>query len=130
EVTLRAGERHCRIVADDLRTHLAYRLAHHRVDLPRHDAGARLQVGDLHLAQASSRTGAHPPDVVSDLVKRDGDDPQLAARLHEGVASTLRLEVVARLGERQAGLLPEKRDDAGGEAGGRVDAGSNRRPAE
>ena len=50
-----AAERHRRVVPDHLRAHLAGRLADDRVDLARHDRGARLQVGDGDLAQARPR---------------------------------------------------------------------------
>src|SRR6266568_606181 len=130
EVALRPGERDRRVVADDLRADLPYRLADHRVDLARHDRRAGLEVGQVQFGEAGPRPGAHPADVVCDLVQPDGDDAQLAGRLDERVPGALRLEVVARLGQRQAGHLDEARDDRGGEAGRGVDAGTDRGAAQ
>ena len=55
---------------------------------------------------------------------------QRAGQLDQAVAGALRLEVVARLGQRQAGLGGDQRDHLGGEAGRRVDAGADRGAAQ
>ena len=86
--------------ADDL----AHRLGDDRVDLARHDRAARLQVGDADLAETGARPAAHPTQVVGDLHERHRDRAQHARRLDERVARALRLEVVARFGERQLEL--------------------------
>jgi hypothetical protein len=130
EVALRPGEGDRGVVADDLGRHLAHRLADDRVHLARHDAGARLQVGDVQLAQAGPRPRTHPPDVVGDLVEGHRHHPQLSARLDQRVAGTLGLEVVARLGQWQSGRVAEQVDHARGELGWGVDAGADGRAAQ
>ena len=130
EVAGRATEGDGGVVADDLGTDHAHRLGDHRVHLARHDRRARLQVGDVDLAQPGARTGAHPAQVVGDLEEADRHRPQLARCLDEAVLGALRLEVVARLGQRQAGALGQHRDGAVRETGRHVDAGADRGPAE
>ena len=48
------------------------------------------------------RAGAHPAQVVADLGEADRDGAQRTGQLDQPVARALRLEVVARLGQRQA----------------------------
>ena len=50
------------------------------------------------------------------LVRRHRDRAQLAGQLDQGVAGALRLEVVARLGQRQPGRVGELGDDPRREA--------------
>ncbi len=72
----------------------------------------------------------HPAQVVADLGQADGDRAEHPAQLDERVAGALRLEVVAGLGERLAGVLGQRLDHPGGEAGRGVDAGADRGAAE
>ena len=74
--------------------------------------------------------GGHPAQVVADLGEAHRDGPQLARGLHQAVARALRLEVVARLGQRQPGGAGDLGDDGGGEAGRGVDAGAHGRAAQ
>ena len=104
EVAGGAAERDRGVVADHLRAHLHDGLGEHRVHLAGHDRRAGLQVGQEDLAEPGARSGAHPAQVVGDLDQADGDRAQLARRLDQPVAGALRLEVVAGLGQRQAGL--------------------------
>ena len=82
------------VVADDLRAHLQHRLGHDRVHLAGHDRRARLQVGQVQLAEPGARPGAHPAQVVADLGQADRDDAQLAGQLDQRVARGLRLQAV------------------------------------
>ena len=91
---------------------------------------ARLQVGQLDLAQPGGRAGAHPAQVVADLEQADGDAAQLPGRLDQAVPGGLRLEVVAGLGEGQPGRRVQLVDDRGGEPGRGVDPGADRGAAE
>ena len=102
----------------------------HRVDLARHDARARLQVGQVDLGQAGGRPRGHPAQVVADLGQADRDGAQLAGQLDQRVLPALGLEVVAGLAERQPGLRSEVGDHLLGEAVGGVDAGADRRAAQ
>ena len=114
------------VVADDLRGHLRNRLGQNGIDLARHDRAARLQVGQLQLAETGQRARAHPADVVGDLGQRHGDGLQRAGRLDQTVAGGLRLERVggrAQFGD--AGLVDEHLDDLGAEAVGCVESGAD-----
>ena len=95
----RPGDR--RVAAEHLRAHLHQRLAHHRVDLARHDRTARLRGRQRDLAEAAARAAAQPADVVGDLEKADGNRLELAAGLDDAVLGRLRLEMVRRLAERR-----------------------------
>ncbi|BAC17880.1 hypothetical protein [Corynebacterium efficiens YS-314] len=126
ELALAAGEGDSGVVADDLGGDLGGGLAQDGVDLARHDGGTRLQVGQLDLAEAGQRAGAHEADVVGDLVEGDGDNAHRAGELDEGVAVGLCLEVVGcllQLGD--AGELDELGDNLATEVGGGVDAGAD-----
>lgn len=130
EGTRGAGPGDGGVVADDAGADHEDRLRNDRVDLAGHDRRARLQVGDVQLAQPGVGAGAHPAQVVVDLGEADGQHAERAGGLDQGVAGALRLEVVARLGDGQARLLREAGDDLLREAGGRVDAGADGRAAE
>ena len=103
EIACGASEDDRGVVADDLSHNLANGLGDHRVDLPRHDRRARLEVGQVDLAEPAARSRGHPSKVVRDLVERDGDRPERSGRLDEGISGTLGLEMVTGLGEGQAG---------------------------
>ena len=80
--------------------------------------------------QPGARAGAHPAQVVGDLVEADRHGSQLARCLDQPVLRALCLEVVARLRQRQAGALRQHRDRPRGEARRHVDAGADRGAAE
>src|SRR5690625_4663436 len=130
EVAAGAAESDGRVVAHDLRGDLEHGLAQDGVDLAGHDRGAGLQVGEEDLAQAGRGARTHPTDVVGDLGVAGGDGPQLAGELHQSVAGALRLEVVAGLAERKAGVGDDLGDDPAGETLGGVDAGTDRGTAQ
>ena len=130
EVARRTAPCHRGVVADDLGARHQGRLGNDGVHLARHDAAPRLEVGEVDLAEAGARAGSHPAQVVGDLRQADRDGPQLARQLDEGVPGALRLEVVARLGEGQAGRRCDFGDHPTTEARRRVDAGPDRRAAE
>ncbi len=117
------------VVAHHAGRDLHHALAHHRVDLARHDRAARLAVGQHDLVEAAARAAAEPADVVGDVEQRDGDRPQLAVALDQAVALGVGLEVVHRFDERDAGFLREHLGDAAAELGMRVDARADRRAA-
>ena len=75
-------------------------------------------------ASTSHRTVAAP------LVEADGDGPQLPAQLNEPVTGALGLEVVACLGQRQAGCLAQLFDHGARESRRGVDAGPDRSAAQ
>ncbi len=79
----------------------------------------------MDLGEPGGRSRGHPAQVVADLGETDRDRAQLAGQLDEGVLAALGLEVVARLGERQARLLGDVGDHLLGEAVRRVDAGAH-----
>ena len=118
------------VVADDLGADHDGGFADDRVDLAGHDRGARLQVRDGDFAEAGVGAGAHPAEVVVDLHEGDRDVAQLAGGFDQAVAVGLGLEVVAGLGQRQAGVGGEQFDDALREAGRGVDAGADGGAAE
>ena len=124
------GPRDGGVVADDPRAHHEHGLGDDRVDLAGHDRRAGLEVGDVQLAEAGVRAGAHPAEVVADLREAHGDGAQRSGCLDEAVAVGLRLEVVGGLGDRQLGLGCEELDDELREAGRGVDAGADGRAAE
>ena len=127
-----AAERDRGVVADHLRAHHRARLGDHRVHLAGHDRRARLQVGQVDLGEPGARAGAHPAQVVGDLgAATTAIVRSCAGQLDEPVAGALRLEVVARLGQRQARSLRRRSAmTVGGEPGRRVDAGADGGAAE
>ena len=60
-----------RVVADDLRGDHHHGLGDHRVDLAGHDRAARLELGDLDLADPAPRPRGEPADVVGDVREAD-----------------------------------------------------------
>ena len=94
-----AAESNSGVVADDLADHHGGGLAQNRVDLTRHDGGARLQIREMDLRKAGEWAGAHHTNVVGNLVEGDSNGAHGAGELDEGVAGSLGLEVVLGLGE-------------------------------
>ena len=107
ELALRAGDRDRRVIADHLRSDLDRDLADHRVDLPGHDRGALLERRQAQLPEPGAGPGAHQRDVVGDLRHGDGDHLQRPRQLDQGVAASLRLEGVERLGDLKPRVLGE-----------------------
>ena len=130
EVAGGAGRRDRHVVADDLGAGHERRLGDDRVDLAGHDARARLEIGQVDLAEPGARAGGHPPQVVADLGQSDGDDLQRTRQLDDRVLGRLGLEVVLGLGEGDAGLAGHGGDDRGGEARRGVEPGACSGPAE
>ena len=64
------------------------------------------------------------------LTRRDSDRPRRAAGGDESVTCSRCLEMVGGLGEREAEVGAEPAITRRGEAGGRVEAGADRRPAQ
>ena len=89
KLPLAPGQRDRRVVADHLGAHHERGLRDDRVDLARHDAGARLQVGQVDLAEPGARSRAHPPQVVADLGQADRDHLGGAAERHQRVLAGL-----------------------------------------
>src|SRR5579862_1260977 len=89
EVPLHPADRDRLVVADHLRRDLRDDLRDDRVDLPRHDRRALLQLGQEDLGEARPRAGAEVAQVVRDLRQADGDDLERPGRLDEPVARGL-----------------------------------------
>ena len=106
-MALHAADRDRRIVPDHLRRDLRHDLGDDRVDLPRHDRAALLELGQEDLGQPGARARAHEAEIVRDLGQRDGDGLQRARRLDEPVARRLRLE---RVGRRARSCRPVSSD--------------------
>ena len=86
--------------------------------------------GSLQLAQSAARPRAEPADVVGDLGERHGIGAQRAAQETGRVARRLRLEVVARLDERQPRLFRQFGDYLARKSLGCVQPGAHRRSAQ
>ena len=106
------------------------RLGLGRVDLAGHDRRARLVLRDQQFGEAGARAAGHQPDVVGDLVERDGQRAQRAGELHQRVVRALHGELVRRADERQPGEPRDLGRRRLGEAGRGVDAGAHRGAAE
>ena len=77
------------------------------------------------LGEPGARTAGHQPDIIRDLVERDGECAQRARQVDECVVSALHRELVRRADERQISQL---RDFSGGslaKSRGRINAGSH-----
>ena len=105
EVALRARERHRVIVAEHLHGDHGERLALGRVDLARHDRGARLVLRDLQLGEAGARAAGVEAHVVGDLHQRAGERAHGRAGIDQLVVRGQRRELVRRREERLAGFL-------------------------
>ena len=82
----------------------------------------------MDFAEAGQRAGAHPPDIVGDLVEGDGDAPQRARHLDEPIAVRLSLKVVnARTQFLNTGQFYQLSGDFVAEIFGGVQPGSDGR---
>ncbi len=102
EIALAATEGDGAVVPEYLDGDHHHRLALGRVDLARHDGGARLVVRQLQFAEAAARAGREPAHVVGDLHQRDGKAAQPGGRPHHGVQGALGHELVGGGDERLA----------------------------
>ena len=100
EVALAAGERDRRVVAEHPGADHGQRLGLGRIDLARHDRGARLVLRQDQLADPRSRAGAEEADVVGDLEEAGRERVEGAVRGHHRVVRGERLEHVGRGPER------------------------------
>ena len=130
EVAHRTAPRDRGVVSDHLGHDLLHGLGDDRIDLARHDRRSRLQIGDVDLGEPRVRAAPHPSDVGGDLVERDGDHTTHAGCLDQRIASTLRFEVVTRLGERQPHVGGDLGDDTLREPARAVDARADRRASD
>ena len=130
QIAAGAAEADGDVVAHHLDGDHGQRFALGRIDLAGHDGRARLVLGDQQLGKSGARAARHQPDVVGDLVERDGKRAQRAGQLHQRVMGALHGEFVRRADERQAGQLGDVRGDGFGKARRGVDAGADRGAAE
>ena len=130
QIAAGAAEADRDVVGHHLHGDHGQRLGLGRIDLARHDRRARLVLGDQQLGEAGARAARHQPDVVGDLVERDGQRAQRAGELHQRVVRALHGELVRRADERQAGQLGDLGGGRLGEARRGVDAGADRGAAE
>ena len=103
EMALAAGDRDRGVIAEHLAAHHRHRLALRRIDLARHDRGARLVLRQHQFAEARTRTRSEQADVVGDLEQACRDRIDGAVPRYIGVVRSQRLEFVGRAGERQLG---------------------------
>ncbi len=127
----RRRERDRCVVADHLGRDLLNHLGDHRVHLARHDRASGLQSGQLDLAEPSVRARIRATEgrrrSCSSVMR---DDLQDCSGLDQHVLARLRLEVVARLGEGDAGTRAQSLGDQRAEAGGSVETRAHRGSAE
>src|SRR5690606_1382155 len=125
EVALRAGEGQGGVVSEHLDADLRQGFALGRVDLARHDRGARLVFRQGQFAQTRTRAGTQEADVVGDLEQRSGDRVDGAVGEDHGVVGGQGLELVGGGGEGQARDLGDVLGDLFSEADRGVQAGAD-----
>ena len=109
ELSVRTGNAHNSLVADDLRSDHSHCLTLCGVDLAGHDTAAGLVLRELQLAKTTPWARAQVPNVVGDLHEGDGDDVESTVCLNEGVMGGECLELVRRrleLNASEGGDLP------------------------
>ena len=119
------------VVADHLRADHHRRLGDDRIDLARHDRGARLQRRQHDLAESRLRPAVHPAQIVGDLHQADRVGLELAAQLDGGILRRLRGEMI--VAPRRTGKPVTSRElgrDLRAEFRMGVDAGADCRAAE
>src|SRR5256714_355185 len=117
EGPLRAGEAYRRVVTQDLHGDHRQRLRLRRVDLARHDRGARLVLRQNQFAYPGARPRREPAHVVRDLHERTGEGLEGAAGEDYLVVGGERRELVRvrlegqarQLGYLRGGALSELR---------------------
>ena len=130
QIAAGAAEADRDIVGHHLHGDHRQRLGLGRVDLAGHDRRARLVLRDHQFGESRARAAGHQPDVVGDLVERDGQRAQRAGKLHQRVMRALHREFVRRGDEGQAGEPGDLGGGRLGEARRGVDAGADRGAAE
>ena len=118
------------VVADDLSGNLLDDLEHDRVDLSGHDRAARLEVGHRYLAQPAGRTRTEQAEIAGDLVHRQRRRPTRTVEVAERLLSTLGLEVIGCLTQRQVEATRQALGDLGAERRRGVESGADGRAAE
>ena len=116
------------VVADHLGGHHGERLGDDRVDLPGHDRGPRLDLGQGDLGDPRPRAAGQQPDVGGDLVEGDGRGAQGTVGGHHAVQGGLGLEVVVGLGEGELAGRGQPGDHSPGELGVGVHPGAHGGP--
>ena len=103
------------VVAENLRADLQQHLAHHGVDLARHDGRTRLRGRQVQFAEA--QRGPEPSNRMSlaILIEAHGDGLQRAGRFNDRIACRLGLQNGSRLrAESRPGFLPRCAQWCGG----------------
>ena len=110
--------------------HLHQHLAHHRVDLARHDRGAGLRGRQTQFRETCARTRGEQADIVGHLGHARRHSRQVSGYFHAIVARGLGLEVVACLVEGEARFVCEYPAHASAEFRRCIDSGAHGRPAD
>ena len=130
EIAAGATKSHRDVVGHDLHSDHRQRLGLSRVDLPRHDGRAGLVRRNFEFRETGARTTGHQPDVVGDLVKRDGQRAQRARKVHERIVGALHRKLVRRCNEGQRRELRDLGRGGFSETGRGIEAGAHRGAAE
>src|SRR5712691_1075585 len=130
ELTRRGAERDRVVIAAHLIARHLHRFRHRRIDLPRHDRRARLDFGELELAEAGVGTGGEEPQVGADLGQVDGDAAQGGRAGQKRAQAPRRRHRTRRGNEATPDQTRELAHDASAEAWMGGDAGPDRGAAE
>jgi len=104
------SHRDSHVVAHHLEANLVDDLWQHRVHLGRHDRRAGLELGQVDLVQARTRTRGEQPQVVADLAELDRDALDRTVHGHVGTCVRGCLDEVLGEDHRQTADLGELRD--------------------
>ena len=113
------------VVAEDLEADLVDHLGDHRVDLRRHDRGARLALRQVDFVQTSARAGRQQAQVVADLRQLHRGALDSAVHHHVTAGVRGRLDQVRRRLDVQTGDLAQRGDHLVTVAARGVDAGAD-----
>ena len=102
-MSLAAGDRDRRMIAEHLAADHRHRFALRRIDLARHDGRARLVFRQDQLAQSGARPGSQQADVVCDLEQSRRNRIDRAMRKDIGVVGGQCFELVDGAGEWKPG---------------------------
>ena len=130
EIAAGAAKTHRDVIGHHLHGDHRERFALGRIDLARHDRGARLILRDFQFRKSGARPARHQANVVGDLVQRYRERAQRSGQLDQRIVGALHGEFVGRGDEGQAGELGDLGRRRFGKAGRRVDARSDRRAAQ
>jgi len=109
----------------DLRADHGQGLALRRVDLSRHDGGARFVLGQAELTKAATRSRSKVADVVGDLHERASECVESTAGLDDSIMGSQSLKLVGRRREIDTGELCDFLGDSHIEAELGVQPGSD-----